>query len=262
MSNQPILCEVSEVIFRVSNRRASLKLRRNGVANVVRCNCVSDVCTSAIVVAIQAFSRSGFVFKSLCIWDLQRPIRIIPSFAANLANLGRNLANWSLNLAIPEANLASETSFSLEIMAICEVSEVISLPSHVRTRTCARAGETVFQYRSGRKITSHNLLTSQLGSTVGGRLVTDASSTSDQRTTLHHVARFLPSRPPRCLSYSSRQWANSGPQRVCHYGTREPQTMGPPPKTTAFLGRGNSRAIRHSLFVLSDPQLPSQRIAL
>jgi hypothetical protein len=52
------------------------------------------------------------------------------------------------------------------------------------------------------------------------------------------------------------------PQRVCHYGTRKPQTMGPPPKNTAFLGRGNSRAIRHSLFVLSDPQLPSQRIAL
>jgi hypothetical protein len=52
------------------------------------------------------------------------------------------------------------------------------------------------------------------------------------------------------------------PQRVCHYGTRKPQTMGPPPKTTAFLGRGNSRAIRHSLFVLSDPQLPSQRIEL
>ena len=52
------------------------------------------------------------------------------------------------------------------------------------------------------------------------------------------------------------------PRCVCHYGTRKPQTMGPPPKTTAFLGRGNSRAIRHSLFVLSDPQLPSQRIAL
>jgi len=31
------------------------------------------------------------------------------------------------------------------------------------------------------------------------------------------------------------------PQRVCHYGTRKPQTMGPPPKTTAFLGRGNRR---------------------
>ncbi len=56
-----------------------------------------------------------------------------------------------------------------------------------------------------------------------------------------------------------QQWP---PQRLCHYGTRKPQTMGPPPKTNAFLGRGNSRAIRHSLFVLSDPQLPSQRIAL
>ncbi len=145
MSDQPILCEVSEVNCRVSNRPASPQLRRLGVANVVRCNCVSNVCTSVIVVAVQTFSRSGFVFKSLCIGDLQRPIHIIPSSAANLANHGRNLANWSLNLAISEANLASESSFSLGIMAICEVSEVISLPSHVRTRTCARAGETVFQ---------------------------------------------------------------------------------------------------------------------
>jgi hypothetical protein len=163
MSNQPILCEVSEVILQVSNRRASVNLRRRGVANVARCNCVFDVCTNAIVVAVQRFSRSGFVFKSLFIGDLQRPIHIIPSSAANLANHGRNLANWSLNLAISEANLASNSSFPLWIMAICEVSEVISLPSHVRTRTCARAGETVLQYRSGRKITSHNLVTSQLG---------------------------------------------------------------------------------------------------
>ena len=37
-------------------------------------------------------------------------------------------------------------------------------------------------------------------------------------------------------------------QRVCHYGTRKPQMMGPPPKNTTFLARGNSRATRHSLF--------------
>jgi hypothetical protein len=39
------------------------------------------------------------------------------------------------------------------------------------------------------------------------------------------------------------------PQRVCHYGTRKPQAMGPPPKTTAFLGRGNSRKWTQSLFL-------------
>jgi hypothetical protein len=38
--------------------------------------------------------------------------------------------------------------------------------------------------------------------------------------------------------------------------------MGPPPKLPAFLGCGNSLATRHSLFVLYDPQFPSQRIAL
>ncbi len=52
------------------------------------------------------------------------------------------------------------------------------------------------------------------------------------------------------------------PQRVCHYGTRSPQTMGPPPENNAFLGRGNSRAISHSFFVLSDLTFPAKRIAL
>ncbi len=56
--------------------------------------------------------------------------------------------------------------------------------------------------------------------------------------------------PPQNASVG-QQWP---PRCVCHYGTRKPQTMGPTPKTTTFLGRGNSRAIRHSLFVLSDPQ--------
>jgi hypothetical protein len=233
MSDQPILCEVSEVIFRVSNRRASVNLRLLGVVNVARCNCVSNVCASAIDVVVQTLSRSGLMFKSLCIGDLQRPIHIIPSFAANLANHGRNLANWSLNLAISDANLASESSYLLGIMAICEVSEVISLPSHVRTRTRTRAGETVFQYRSGRKITSHNLVTSQLGSTVGGRSITDASSTSDQRTTLHHIARFLPSRPTRRSSRSTRQWPNSGP----HGASKDcPPADGSSPETDRALG--------------------------
>ncbi len=49
MSNKPILCEVSEVILRVSNRRASVNLRRLGVANVARCNCVFDVCTTQLL---------------------------------------------------------------------------------------------------------------------------------------------------------------------------------------------------------------------
>jgi hypothetical protein len=212
MSDQPILFEVSEVILRVLNRCATVKFRWLAVVNAVRCNCVSDACASASIAAVQTLNRSGFVFKSLCLGDLQRPIHIIPSFVANLANSRRNLANWSLNLAISEANLASESSFSLWIMAICEVNEVISLPSHVRTRTCARAGEIVFKYRSGRKITSHNLVTSQLGSSVDGCSTANQSNASDHRTTLPHLARSLTSRPPRCLSYSSRQWANCGPQ--------------------------------------------------
>ena len=236
MSEQPILCEVSEVIFRVSNRRASLKLLRIGVANVVRCNCVSDVCASAVDVAVQSFSRSEFVFKSLGNEDLQRPIHIIPSFAANLANHGRNLANWSLNLAIPEANLASELSFPLRIMAICEVSEVISLPSHVRTRTCARAGETVSKYRSGRKITSHNLVTSQLGFVAGGRSIANQPNASDHRTTLPHVSRSLASCPTRRISHSSRQWANGGPTTRLPLWHSQAPSYGSSPRNHRVLG--------------------------
>ncbi|MCA9195478.1 MAG: hypothetical protein KDB03_27090 [Planctomycetales bacterium] len=46
---------------------------------------------------------------------------------------------------------------------------------------------------------------------------------------------------------------------------RSPQRMGPPQKFDAPLGCGNSRAINHSLFFMSDPMSPvttSQRIAL
>jgi hypothetical protein len=85
----------------------------------------------------------------------------------------------------------------------------------------------------------------------------------ESRNTLRTDARTLPSRPARRISHSSRQWANSGPHVASATMVRaSPKTMGPPPKTNAYLGRGNSRAIRHSLFLLSDPQLQSQRIAL
>jgi hypothetical protein len=236
MSNQPILCEVSEVISRMSNRRVSVNLRRLGIANVARCNCVFDVCAIAVDVSIQTINRSGFVFKSLCLWDLQRPIHIIPSSAANLANHGRNLANWSLNLAISEANLASESSFPLRHMAICEVSEVISLPLHARTRTCARAGEIVFKYRSGRKITSHNLVTSQLGLVAGGRSIGNQPNASDHPTTLPHVARSLASRPMRRISRSSRQWANSGPTTRLPLWHLQAPNDGSSPKNHHVLG--------------------------
>jgi hypothetical protein len=239
MSDQPILCEVSEVsevIFRVSNRRASVKLRLLGVVNVARCNCVSNVCASAIDVVVQTLSRSGFMIKSLCIGDLRRPIHIIPSFTANLANHGRNLANWSLNLAISDANLASESSYLPVIMAICEVSEVISLPSHARTRTCARAGEIVFKYRSGRKITSHNLVTSQLGLVAGGRSIGNQPNASDHRTTLPHVARSLASRPMRRISRSSRQWANSGPTTRLSLWQSQAPNDGSSPRNHRVLG--------------------------
>jgi hypothetical protein len=84
------------------------------------------------------------------------------------------------------------------------------------------------------------------------------------------VIAHVSARRNRCTSFECNAQPTTervsgptvAPQRVCHYGTRKPQTMGPPPKTTAFLGRGNSRAISHSFFVLSDLTFPAKRIAL
>ena len=88
----------------------------------------------------------------------------------------------------------------------------------------------------------------------------------ESRTTLRTDATSLLIRPMSRPSRSTRQWANSGPTArlpLWHSLTKpSPQRMGPPPEIYAPLGCGNSRAISHSLFVLSDPQLPSQRIAL
>jgi len=69
---------------------------------------------------------------------------------------------------------------------------------------------------------------------------------SNQSQVIAHVSE----RRNRCTTFERNAQPTTervsgptvAPQRVCHYGTRKPQTMGPPPKTTAFLGRGNSRA--------------------
>lgn len=208
MSDQQTNCEVSEVIFRVLNRGRSVMLCGVSVAYTKRCDCVLDVFATAGDGECRSFKEYEFVFKSLRTGDLQHSTYITPSFIANLANHRCNLANLSLNLAIPEANLASESLFSQGKNTLCEVSEVISLPSHVRTRARTRAGETNFQYRSDRKITSHNLVTSQLRFRVGRRSIADVSITSVQRTTLAHVARFLTSRPTSRLSRWTRHSAN------------------------------------------------------
>ena len=95
----------------------------------------------------------------------------------------------------------------------------------------------------------------------------------ESRTTLRTDSRSLPTRPTRRPSHSSRQWAISGPTaRLPEWHSvascdeiASPQRMGPPRKFDAPLGCGNSRAINHSLFFMSDPMSPvtiSQRIAL
>jgi len=61
------------------------------------------------------------------------------------------------------------------------------------------------------------------------------------------------------LAPRTRQWPNSGPHNA---SISAPHRMGPPPNFDPHRGTGNRRAIRHSLFRLSVPQFPSQRIAL
>lgn len=134
------------------------------------------------------------------------------------------------------------------------------------TCTHARARIRVinnFAYRSGLKLTSLNL--ANLARQISGAIVRVLHACVS-RTTFRTDAFSLSSCPTRRLSHRSHQWANAGPTSrlpLWHsIATPSPQRMGPPPKLTAFLGRGNSRAVNHSLFVLSDPIFPAKRIAL
>lgn len=179
---------------------------------------------------------------------------------ANLAKQGRNLAFLSRNLAVTSPHKPHKTLgfYQKARLARLEVDipriEENDVHTHVHVHS---------PYRRVSEITSLDLANLANGfSRVCARL----SPAISLRTTLPHVARSHPSRPTRCLSHSSRQLANSRPTtRLPEWhsvSTPSPQRMGPPPKLTAPLGCGNSRAISHSLFVLSDPQFPAKRIAL
>ncbi len=125
--------------------------------------------------------------------------------------------------------------------------------THVHARVRTRR-INIFAYRSGLKLTSPNLANLAHGSSSAVERVLHACG---RRTTLRTDASSLRSRP----LLDHRTHRVSGPtvalRRVCHYGTRSqrpaPSGWVPPQKTTAFLGRGNSRAIRQSLFFMSDP---------
>jgi hypothetical protein len=108
-------------------------------------------------------------------------------------------------------------------------------------------------YRNGLKITSPNLANLASGfSSADARL----SSAINLPATLPHVA----SSQPRCstsrTSRSTRQWANGCPttrlpEWHSNVGSHQ-KTLGTPSPTPQTLGCRNSRASRHSFYVLSE----------
>lgn len=186
---------------------------------------------------------------------------------ANLAKQGRNLALFGPNLAVtsplkPQKTLAF---YQKARLARLEVGMPRVWEIHVHAHVHVHS-----PYRREWEITSPDLANLASGfSSVCAR----PAPAINLRTKLPHVARSL----PRCLSsrtsQATRQWANAGPtSRLPEWHSvascdeiASPQWMGPPQKFDAPLGCGNSRAINHSLFFMSDPMSPvttSQRIAL
>jgi hypothetical protein len=186
---------------------------------------------------------------------------------ANLAKQGRNLALLGPNLAVtsplkPQKTLAF---YQKARLARLEVGMPRVWEMHVHAHVHVHS-----PYRREWKITSPDLANLASGfSSVAARL----SPAIKLPATLPHVARSLPRCPSSRTSQATRQWANSGPTaRLPEWHSvancdeiASPQRMGPPQKFDAPLGCGNSRAINHSLFFMSDPMSPvtiSQRIAL
>ena len=183
---------------------------------------------------------------------------------ANLAKQGRNLASLSPNLAVTSPHKAQKTLGFDQKARLARLE--VDIP-HIEENDVHTHVHVHSPYRRVWEITSLDLANLANGFLSVRAMISLASI---QRTTLPQVARSLPSRPTSRPSRSTRQWANEGlTVRLPEWHSvascdeiASPQRMGPPPKFDAPLGRGNSRAINHSLFVLSDPQFPNQRIAL
>jgi|GEM_PF-3631139 len=177
---------------------------------------------------------------------------------ANLAKQGRNLAFLSPNLAVTSPLKPQKTLgfYQKARLARLEVGMPRVWEIHVHAHVHVHS-----PYRSVWKITSPDLANLASGfSSVGARL----SPAIKLPATLPHVARSLPRCPSSRTSQATRQWANAGPTaRLPEWHSvascdeiASPQRMGPPQKFDAPLGCGNSRAINHSLFFMSDPMSP------
>ncbi len=249
--------EVSEVRFQVLNVGVLMQLAVRSSETLLNCVCALQTILGAYCLSRQSFVGVENHRKRPCIQGLGA--FLAHSVLARLARLREVMVLGLTSPGIPTETLGFHAKARLARLFPPMLTHV-----HARVRT-RRINN--FAYRSGLKLTSPNL------ANLAGR----SSSTVDRvlhacgrRTTLRTDASSLRSRPLRRPSHSSRQWANSGPTTrlpLWHsLTTPGTQRMGPPPKNTAFLGRGNSRAIRQSLFFMSDPMSlvhmsPSQRIA-
>jgi len=213
--------EVSEVIFRMLNRAASLTLQPQcGEFDALR------VCYSTMLLRISVATSTTRIPIENCSKPKQAnslDTLCLQHVVARLARLGEVMV---LSITSP-----SKPMKTLEVHAKARLARLF-LP--MLTCTHARAHTRViniFAYRSGLKITSLNL------ANLAGRF----SSASERpphacnlRTTMPTVACILPSRPLRRYSHSSRQSANSrhterlplwhATHSICH------QRMVPPPK--------------------------------
>ena len=250
--------EVSEVRFQVLNVGVLTQLAVRSSESLLNCGCDLQTILGTHCVPRQSFVSVANHRKHLHLQGLD-------AFGAHpvLARLARLREVMVLGLTSPR--IPTET---LGFHAKARLARLFPpMLTHVHARVRTRRTHN-FAYRSGLKLTSPNLANLAGKSSSAVERVLHACG---RRTTLRTDASSLRSRPQRRPSHSSRQWASSGPHArlpLWHsLATPGPQRMGPPPRTTALLGRGNSRAIRHSLFVLSDPMslvnmFPSQRIAL
>ncbi len=250
--------EVSEVRFQVFNVDVLMQSAVFSCESLLNC-----VCELRTTLGADRVSRQSFV--GLANHRKHLHIQGLDAFGAHsvLARLARLREVMVLGLTspgIPTETLGFHTKARLARLFPPMLTYV-----HARVRT-RRINN--FAYRSGLKLTSPNLANLAVRSSSAVERVLHACG---RRTMLRTDASSQRSRPLRRPSHSSRQWANSGPTArlpLWHsLATPGPQRMGPPPKNTAFLGRGNSRAIRQSLFFMSDPMSlvnmsPSQRIAL
>lgn len=245
--------EVSEVRFQVLNVGVLTQLAVRSSESPLNCVCDLQTILGAQCVSRQSFNGVEIHRKHLHIQGLD-------AFGAHLvlARLARLREVMVLGLTSP--GKPSETLGFHTKARLARLFPPMLTHVHARMRT---RRINIFAYRSGLKLTSPNLANLAHGSSSAVERVLLACG---RRTALRTDASSLRSRPLSRPSHSSRQWANSGPtprMPLWHsLATPGPRRMGPPSKTTAILGRGNGRAIRHSLFVLSDPQFPSQRIAL